>query len=291
MKRDVNFLASDECEGRAPGSLGIDRAGVYIAGQLREAGLKPAGVNKTWFQPFTMGKNNLMVRNVVGVLEGAGPLADETVVIGAHYDHLGIGKGGKGIYRGADDNASGTAGMIELARRFAAMKDRQGRRIVFMAFSAEESGLLGSKHYCTKEPLFPLDKTVAMINLDMVGRLRFDKDNKGGKILIDGVGTAKNFETLLDKLCAEAGFEVHKNFGGVGGSDHTSFFRAKVPVLYIKTGRHPELHTIKDTVDLINFPGMKRMVDLIERVAQQIASDPNRPEFVNVATPPTKLFP
>ena len=116
MQRNVSFLTSDECEGRA-GSLGIERAAVYIAGQLKEAGLKPAGVNKTWFQPFPYGKNNLVCKNVIGVLEGAGPLAEETIVIGAHYDHLGSGKGGKAIYRGADDNASGTAAMMELARR------------------------------------------------------------------------------------------------------------------------------------------------------------------------------
>ena len=119
------------------------------------------------------------MKNVVGVLEGNGPLADETVVIGAHYDHVGYGSfgslGGKDakgkIHYGADDNASGTTGLIELARRFGAMKDRQGRRIVFIAFTAEERGLYGSIHYC-KEPLFPLDKTAAMINMDMIGRTK-----------------------------------------------------------------------------------------------------------------------
>ena len=149
LKRDITYLASDECEGRGPGTLGIDRAAVYIAGQFKDAGVKPGGVNKTWFQPFTIGKS-LLCKNVIGVVEGSGPLAEETIVIGAHYDHLGYGgfgslaPGSKAIHPGADDNASGTVAVIELARRFAAMKDRQGRRLVFMLFSAEERGLLGS---------------------------------------------------------------------------------------------------------------------------------------------------
>src|SRR5262249_46069367 len=125
------------------------------------------------------------VKNIIGVLEGSGPLANETVVIGAHYDHLGYGPYGslsRDVYKpgvklmhpGADDNGSGTPSVMELARRFAGKKDRQGRRLVFMTFSGEERGLLGSRHYCFKDPLFPLKDTVAMVNLDMVGRLSYD---------------------------------------------------------------------------------------------------------------------
>ena len=152
-----------------------------------------------------MNRTEFKVKNVVGVLEGKGPLADETVVIGAHYDHVGYGtfgslggKDAKGkIHYGADDNASGTTGLIELARRFGAMKDRQGRRIVFIAFTAEERGLYGSIHYC-KEPLFPLEKTAAMINMDMIGRTKpVPADwlgiwGKKDRLVVYGTGTARH---------------------------------------------------------------------------------------------------
>src|SRR5438874_1224419 len=148
-------------------------------------------------------------KNIIGVLEGAGPLANETVVIGAHYDHLGFGLGkgakaaGKQMYPGADDNGSGTTTVMELARRFGAITNRQGRRLVFMLFSAEERGLLGSMHYCNKEPLFPLESTAAMVNLDMVGRL-----NDKNELTAEGFDTGKGMKELLDKLNGEVGFKL-----------------------------------------------------------------------------------
>ena len=235
-------------------------------------------------------RTTLPAKNVVGVLEGKGPLAKETVVIGAHYDHLGRGergslaRGSTDIHFGADDNGSGTTAVLELARRFAAQKDRQGRRIVFMLFSGEERGLLGSAHYA-KEPLLPLDSTVAMINLDMVGRLQIDKSTKKEKLEIGGVGSAQGFEKLIDKLNEKYGFEVKKTRSGVGPSDHTSFYRKKVPVFFFFTGMHPEYHRPTDTPDRINFPGMKKIVDMVEELATQLATEAKRPEYVAGAGP------
>jgi hypothetical protein len=227
----------------------------------------------------------LKVKNVVGVLEGKGPLANETIIIGAHYDHLGRGesgslaRGSKEIHHGADDNASGTTGMIELARRLAANKERQGRRIVFMAFSGEERGLRGSAHY-VKEPLFPLDNTVLMINLDMIGRAVEDKDTKKEKLEIGGAGTAKGFREMLDKLNKKYDFAMKKTDSGVGPSDHASFYPKKVPVFFYFTGIHSEYHRPTDTADRINYSAMKKIVDMVEEIALDIGSNKERPVYV-----------
>jgi hypothetical protein len=224
-------------------------------------------------------------KNIIGVLEGHGPLKDEIVVIGAHYDHWGYGGGGslakdktiKQLHPGADDNGSGTTSVMELARRFGAMKDRQGRTLVFMCYSAEERGLLGSKHYCNKEPLFPLDKTVAMVNLDMVGRLT---DNK---LRAEGVGTGKGFEEMVDKLNGEFGFTLQKLKGGLGPSDHDSFCRKKIPVLFFWTGIHMDYHRPTDTADRINIAGMEKIATLAEKCIVLLATQPERPVYVQVA--------
>jgi hypothetical protein len=230
------------------------------------------------------------VKNVIGMVEGSGPLADETVVIGAHYDHLGYGgrnslaknKGKKEIHHGADDNGSGTTTIMELARRFAQMSPRPGRRLVFIAFSAEEMGLLGSKHYCNKQPLFPLADTVAMVNLDMVGRLSQDPKTKKDKLLVEGIGTAKEFAQLIDKLNSSSGFQLIKKQGGTGPSDHDSFYRKKIPVVFIWTGQHKDYHRPSDTADKINVPGMRRVAGLAEKVIDHLATEKSRPEYVYV---------
>jgi Zn-dependent M28 family amino/carboxypeptidase len=232
-------------------------------------------------------RQKIGVKNVVGVLEGAGPLAKETVVIGAHYDHLGYGGrasgslagGTKAIHHGADDNGSGTTALIELARRFGAEKDRQGRRLVFIAFSGEEMGLLGSKYY-VENPLFPLESTVAMVNMDMVGRLTIDPKSEKGKLEIGGTGTAKEFDSLIDRLNAKYEFDVKKNKSGVGPSDHTSFYLKGVPVFFLFTGLHRQYHKPTDTVDLINFAGMKKISDLAEDLTRRLTTEPARPEYV-----------
>jgi Zn-dependent M28 family amino/carboxypeptidase len=232
-------------------------------------------------------RKQIPVKNVVGVLPGVGPLANETVVIGAHYDHLGYGGRGSGslagrekaIHHGADDNASGTTAIIELARRLGAEPNRQGRRLVFVAFSGEEMGLFGSRYY-VEHPPFPLDTTVAMINLDMVGRLAPDADTGQGKLEVGGTGTAKEFDALIDKLNGKYGFALKKSKSGVGPSDHTSFYLKGVPVFFLFTGLHKQYHRPTDTVDLINFAGMRKIVDLAEELARSVAAEAPRPEYV-----------
>src|SRR5947209_18799820 len=163
---------------------------------------------------------------------------------------------------------------MELARRFGQMKDRQGRKIVFMTFSGEERGLLGSRYYCNKEPLFPLQDTVAMVNLDMVGR--FD-----GKLIVEGVGTAKTFEKMIDRL--NPGLALTKKPGGLGPSDHDSFCKKNIPVFFFWTVTHPDYHRPTDTADKINVSGMRQIAALAEKVVSELASDPQRPEYVQVA--------
>lgn len=221
------------------------------------------------------------VKNVVGVLEGTGPLSDETVVIGAHYDH--VGRGGSGsllpgstdVHNGADDNASGTVSLLELARRFGARKERLPRRIVFIAFTAEETGLIGSARY-TREPLFPLEKTVAMLNMDMVGRL------KDEKLTVFGTGTSPQWDKMLEPLGKEFGFQVVSKPEGFGPSDHSSFYSKKIPVLHFFTGTHSDYHRPSDDWEKINIPGTERVVDLVEAIAVQVAEAPERPAYAEV---------
>jgi S1-C subfamily serine protease len=244
----------------------------------------------------------ITVKNVVGVVEGVGPLAKETVVIGAHYDHVGMGSGSRfggfggsnavsgpgapggvgfplsemgvsAIHRGADDNASGTCALIEIARRFGGDKGREGRRLVFIAFTAEESGLLGSAYYC-RNPIFPLQDTVAMINMDMVGRLQ---DNR---LMVGGVGSAKPFLDLIDKLNEKHRFDLLKEPSGQGPSDHASFYAQKVPVFKFFTGFHEQYHRPTDRVETLNVPGLRRVADLVGDVAVELRTLPARPEYV-----------
>ena len=240
-------------------------------------------------------RKEVKTKNVVGVLEGAGPLADETVVIGAHYDHVGYGLFGSAgglmargkIHYGADDNASGTSGLMELARRYGAQKNRQGRRIVFIAFSAEEIGLNGSQHYC-KEPLFPLAKTTTMINMDMIGRTKpvpsdwlglFEKKDR---LLVYGTGTAENFDALVDSVTKKSDFKVTKLAAGTGPSDHDSFYRKGVPVLFLYTGVHSEYHKPTDVPEKINVQGMKKVTDFVEQLANDALTREARPKYVVV---------
>ncbi len=210
------------------------------------------------------------LKNVIGVLPGAGALAEETVIVGAHYDHLGMGGGGSlapwtvAIHNGADDNGSGTTGLLEIARQVAARAGETRRRVVFIAFSAEEMGLIGSQYY-VRRPLFPLEKTVAMVNLDMVGRLRNER------VTISGVGTANEFSEMLTRLAAPYELDVRKDPSGYGPSDHASFHARQVPVLHFFTGLHADYHRPSDDFEKINYEGVRRIALMATDVVLELA--------------------
>jgi hypothetical protein len=232
-------------------------------------------------------RNEIPLKNVIATVEGKGPLANEIVVVGAHYDHVGYGEFGSlspkdrgKIHFGADDNGSGTTSMMELARRFA-QKKTDGRRMVFMAFTAEERGLIGSRHYTRVNPLFPLKDTSAMFNLDMVGRVKELSDGAKPKLLVEGFNSAKEFDELVDKM--NPGFDiVKKNSRGFFSSDQYNFYLQKIPVLFFWTGEHSEYHRPTDIPEKINVSGMKRIADYAERVIEHLRTEPKRPEYMTV---------
>jgi len=219
------------------------------------------------------------VNNVVGYWPGK---TDEYVVIGAHYDHLGLGdesslapdKVGQ-IHPGADDNASGTAGVIALAKAIASQgKDRRGT--LFIAFAGEEIGLLGSQ-YWTDHPTKPLEDAVAMLNMDMIGRV--DKS----KVYVGGAGTAKVFQQMLDDAAKEAHFELASSQSGYGASDHTSFTTKGIPVLFFFSGLHADYHKPTDTWDKINATAAVEVLDIVDEVADDLRIAEDRPEFIREA--------
>ncbi len=208
---------------------------------------------------------------------------DEYVIIGAHYDHLGRGNFdslapsmiGK-IHPGADDNASGTAGVLELARLLAPQKGQLQRGILFASFAGEELGLLGSAAW-VKDPTRPLDKAVAMLNMDMIGRI------KDQKIYIGGVGTGSSLKETVERAQANSGFKIEYSPGGYSASDHTSFVTKKIPVLFFFSGLHSDYHKPSDTWEKINPEPAARLLDVVASTGEQIADAPARPTFIVVA--------
>lgn len=238
----------------------------------------------------------LLTDNVAGVLPGVGPLADEYVVIGSHYDHVGYGyfgsregAAGRGkIHPGADDNASGSSGNLLLARRFrdayAALPANQPRRsVLFLWFSAEESGLNGSQYY-VNHPIVPLEKHDLMLNMDMIGRLRPDPEHDGkGKLEVGGVGTAAGLDEWTRPYWEASGLSIKPTRIGASNSDHYSFQLKGVPNLFFFTGLHQEYHTSKDTIATINFEGAAQVADLVFRVGLDAALRPQEFRFQNDA--------
>jgi len=224
-----------------------------------------------------------VLRNVVGFLPGSDPaLRDQFLVIGAHYDHLGLGeqdslapdKAGQ-IHHGADDNASGTAGVMELARAFIAERARLRHSVLFMAFSGEEKGLLGSAHYA-EEPLLPLDRTLAMLNLDMIGRVNRNR------LFIGGVGTSPQFRQWLQEENKDIGFQLDFSDSGYDASDHTSFTRRDIPVLFFFSGLHADYHKPSDTWEKQLPAETAKVLDLVSRVALRIDAVQEKPQFVRI---------
>jgi Zn-dependent M28 family amino/carboxypeptidase len=220
------------------------------------------------------------VNNVLAYLPGK---TDEYIIIGAHYDHLGYGNVdslapsqiGK-IHPGADDNASGTAGVLELARLFAPMKGKLPRGILFCSFAGEELGLLGSAQW-VQQPTLPLGKAVAMINMDMIGRI------KDEKVYVGGVGTGATFQSLLEAEKGKSPFQLEYSAGGYGASDHTSFVTKKIPVLFFFSGLHTDYHKPSDTWEKIDAPDAAKLLDFVDDIALKLDSAAERTAFVSVA--------
>jgi hypothetical protein len=220
------------------------------------------------------------VNNVLAYLPGQ---TDQYVIVGAHYDHLGYGNFDSlapsqigQIHPGADDNASGTAGVLELARLLAPERGKLKRGILFMDFSGEELGLLGSAEW-VKNPTRPLDKAIAMINMDMIGRIKDDK------VYIGGVGTGSTLKGILTQADKDSGFKIEYSASGYSSSDHTSFVTKKIPVLFFFSGLHSDYHKPSDTWDKINAPAAAKLLDLIANVSLQLADTSEPPAFQTVA--------
>jgi Zn-dependent M28 family amino/carboxypeptidase len=291
---DIAFLADDAREGRGIGTAGLDASAEYIARTFARIGLNqpfPDG----YFQTFTIdptapaaahtGIGGAVVKNVVGVLPGRGPLAGQVVVIGAHYDHLGLGgpnaldPDSTGIvHNGADDNASGTAAVMEVARLLRGRLRGDRRTIVFVTFTGEEEGLIGSTYY-VQHPVAPLDSTVAMLNFDMVGRLRNDR------LLAMGAETAPEFTPLLDSLNTGYKFALEASGDGWGPSDQASFYAAKIPVIMLFTDLHSDYHRVSDDFATINTDGEGRIAGFATDLAAALATRPERPTYISVPRP------
>jgi hypothetical protein len=294
IAEDVRYLSSDALAGRRLGSAGADSAADWIARRMEQVGLTRAPGSETWFQAFVIahespaahgtGLGGSRGRNVIGVLKGRDPaLADQYIVVGAHYDHLGTGGAGSlspdstGVpHNGADDNASGVAAVLEIARRLKASPP--ARSVIFVAFSGEEEGLLGSGHF-VKFPPVPNEKVVAMLNFDMVGRLRDDK------LVIYGVETAKEWRAMIDSLNRGTKFALTLQGDGYGPSDHTSFTVVKKPVLHFFTGTHADYHRTTDDFGAINVDGIARVASLAVDVTRQIAGKGYALTFVESVRP------
>jgi Zn-dependent M28 family amino/carboxypeptidase len=284
VTQDLRWLADDAREGRGVGTDGLDAAAQYIADAFAAAGLEPGGTDG-FFQPFELDANapalthsslgGEAVKNVIGILPGRGALANETVILGAHYDHLGLGEGyqmssrdsaplGK-IHNGADDNASGTSALLEAARNLAARPAADRRALVFIAFTAEELGLFGSKYY-VNNPALPLEGSVAMLNFDMVGRLRNDS------VTVGGTGSSPELAAALMAANEDHGLHIAEQETPWGSSDHAAFYPKNIPVLHFYTKLHGEYHTPADDSDFIEMDGIVRIAELASDLAQDLAT-------------------
>lgn len=279
LKKHISYLASDALQGRLTGSNGEKLASDYIISEFKKLKLKT--YNQNYLHPFSYnvrlnphdtiskGEPN-KGNNVIGYLDNG---AKKTIVIGAHYDHLGLNEhhhstkmNSEGeIHNGADDNASGVAGVLELARMFSQNKIKENVNYIFSLFSGEEDGLIGSKEIAKNiKQLYP--NVTAMINMDMIGRL----DDKKA-LVIGGVGTSPSFPEIIEKN-KPAGFVITQEMSGVGPSDHTSFYLKDIPVLFFFTGTHTDYHKPSDDEDKINYYGVENIVNYVFRTANAIGN-------------------
>jgi len=226
-------------------------------------------------------KQIVSVPNVIGIIPGSDPvLRDEYIILGAHFDHLGFGGQGTGslaldssaIHNGADDNASGTAGILELSKKLSSNRKNLKRSILLMAYNAEEQGLLGSKYY-VNNPTVSLSATAVMINMDMIGRM------SEGKVIVGGTGTSPEFESILNEINKDHGIHLKMSQEGYGPSDHASFYVNNIPVLFFFTGTHMDYHKPSDDWQHINVAGQKQIVDLIYDLTIKLSNQATKPLF------------
>jgi hypothetical protein len=306
IRRDVEHLASDALEGRGTGTAGNDSAAAYIARRFESLRLAtlPSGCQdsngalqarcgRKYFQPFIARSaaaahaglpSALPSQNVVALLRGSDPgLANEYVVIGAHFDHLGRSGASaldpdstEAIRNGADDNASGTSAVMELARLLSRHAPR--RSVIFVTFSGEELGLLGSQRFVEHAPV-PTDRMVAMLNFDMVGRLRNDR------LIVYGVETATEMRQVVDSSAAGTGLEIRGVGDGFGPSDHSSFYARGIPVLHFFTDLHEDYHRATDDAPKVSAAGIGRIATLAERIVRSIADRDARLTPVRTSRP------
>lgn len=319
LERDLRFLASDELEGRGLGSEGLQQALRAAARRFSDLGLQPAFPEKAspddplagYFQEFEAAGHPRSA-NVIGILPGSPALSPRAVILGAHADHLGRDPHLKGdqIYNGADDNASGVASLLSIARmlaeqdravggrrggeyanppgetveqqdspadsgdRTADLRDRTAdsrdrtadpldRTVVFIVFSGEESGLLGSRHY-VEHPIVPNEEVIAMINLDCIGRMKDDQ------VIVFGTGTAREFPSILSGLNSAFDLDLIQRSEGAGAADHASFFAKQIPVLHFFTGPHEDYSKVSDEAQKINYPGLETLTNFVGELIRYI---------------------
>jgi hypothetical protein len=275
MMEHIRVLASKNMKGRGIGTPELDRAAEYVASQFKEAGLEPGGDNGTWFQKFSEGTGitTTALKNVIGVLTGTERKWEgQSLVVGAHFDHLGLGldEGGLPINRGrihpgADDNASGVAVLTELAQVIAAGPPPK-RTIVFAAYTGEESGKLGSEHYVRDPGDYPVEKIMGMINLDTVGRL------DDGKLLVLGGSSASEWVHIFRGAGYVAGVNVQVVTKSLDSSDHVSFINTGVPAVQLFTGAHGDYHKPSDTEDGIDPQGLVKVAAVAKEAMEYLAS-------------------
>lgn len=296
IRNHVEFLASEEMQGRLAGSIHEARAANYIADRFLLYGLIPSGDEETYLQQFLlsgpmadmMNKENVISRNVTGSIPGS-EFPDKVIVIGAHYDGQGMGgsismdhEGEPTVHLSADDNASGTAGLLYLARYFS--MNRPQITVQLAAFSGEEMGLLGSSHFVEHMGDNDNGEIIAMINLDMIGRLR------NSELTIFGTGSSNFWDEILD-INETGSIQITRVETGAGSSDHASFYRAGIPVLHYFTGNHEQYHRPDDSADRINYNGITLILDHVKNVVREMANlDFGQIDFTGNRSPQTGIM-
>lgn len=278
LQAHIKTLSADDMQGRFTGSEGERKAQAYIEKQFKALKLHPLGNNNSFIQefPFKSGPHGTgaegKAHNVIAYLDNQ---ADKTIIIGAHYDHLGLGENGSSldanpqgkIHNGADDNASGVAGVLELARYFSKNNVKESSNFVFICFSGEELGLYGSKYF-TENPTLDFTRINYMINMDMIGRL----NPTTRSITVSGSGTSPVWENTIKSIPTT--LKVSTDSSGIGPSDHSSFYLKNIPALHFFTGSHSDYHKPSDDWEKINYTGEKEVLELIVTLVEKLDAEP-----------------